>query len=350
MKRNITLGLACLLLLLLLAAWLLRSPVRHHVPPGEQARASATPATRPASTPAVAPKTDARSGSSAAVLTPAKQELYEERARKLGEEMNRPVAFFGRIIDQDGKPVQGIPVKLGLSFFGKIVRAGLLPSHSDFEQITDAAGEFVIEGRSGLSLDVALPTRRDYDFDPKGLQVMFQDEAAGKPAGVMSTREKPYVFHAYRKGKSEQLTKGAIAFYDCVPDDRPYVVRLGNSKVVEGAGSGDFTISFQRQAGTMTQAPYDWTVRIDGRDMELMPSNDEFMYTAPASGYSDSWSYSQPRDATDFKREVTIRFYVRRKNGSMYGRVELQLISDYRERSGFVLNYWENPKGSRNLE
>lgn len=350
MRRNTILGLACLLLLLLLAAWLLRSSTRHHVAPGEQVRASATAATNPVSKPTVAPKTDAGSSSSAPVLPPAKQELYEERARKLGEEMNRPVAFFGRIIDQDGKPVKGIPVKLALSFFGKIVRAGLLPSHSDFEQTTDAAGEFVVEGRSGLSLDVTLPTWRDYEFNPRGLQVMFQDEAAGKPAAVMSTREQPYVFHAYRKGKPEPLTKGAIAFYDCVPDGRPYVVRLGNSKVVEGAGAGDFTISFQRQAGMMTQVPYDWTVRIDGRDMELMPSNEEFMYTAPASGYSESWSYSQSRDATDFKREASVRFYVRRRNGSMYGRVELQLISDYRERSGFVLNYWENPKGSRNLE
>ena len=279
-----------------------------------------------------------------------KQERFIKKARDIGNSLNRPAKFYGQIMDQDNQPVRGVSVKCDLSYFGNIVRPGLMPDNKQFERVSDSAGGFSVEGEVGLALDVVLQPKPGYVFKPIALQVMLRDEGPNKPAPALSTPEKPFIFHAFKRNPSKVLIKGAIAFYDCVPDGRSYIIKLRGKQVSEGTIGGDLRISVQRPIGPTGQTDYDWLVQIEGDGMDLVESNDVFMYLAPEAGYESSWGFARRAGDRNYTREVHPKFYLKSRDGSTYGRVEMQIISDYREASGLIINYWLNPTGSRKLE
>lgn len=279
-----------------------------------------------------------------------KQARYIEKAREVGNSLNRPAKFYGQILDQNNQPVSGVNVKCDLSYFGNVILPGLMPDNKQFERVSDNAGRFYVEGEIGLALDVMVQPKLGYVFKPTNLQVMLRDEGLNKPAPTLSTPEKPYIFHALKRNPTEALIKGAIAFYDCVPDGRSYIVKLRNKQVSAGTTGGDLRISVWRPVGRANQKDYDWSVKVEGAEMELVESHETFMYQAPEAGYESSWSFARQAGGRDYTREVNPKFYLKSRDGSTYGRIEIQIISDYREASGLIINYWLNPTGSRNLE
>ncbi|MBK8475487.1 MAG: hypothetical protein IPL39_04035 [Opitutaceae bacterium] len=238
-----------------------------------------------------------------------------------------------------------------MSYFGDTVLPGLKPHYREFDRVSDDLGCFSVEGDNGLALDLKIQPKPGYQFRPVGLQVMLRDEGVGKPAPTISTRESPYVFHAFKHGqKVEGMSKGAIAFYDLVPDGRPYIVKLRSNRVVVGTTDGDFRISVKRPPGWANQTDFDWSVQIDGVDMELQETHDEFASEAPASGYGLIWGFAQKAGTTGYVREVNPKFYLKSRAGVQFGRIEVQFIADYRDGAGLIVHYWLNSSGSRNLE
>ena len=279
-----------------------------------------------------------------------KREQYVLKAIEYGRSVNRPGNFYGQILDQNDKPVTGVKVTFEVSYFGIVVLPGLMPHNKQLERTSDNAGRFSMQNETGLAMDVKLPVIEGHEFKPTALQVMLRDEGVGKPAPTLSTPEKPYVFRAFKRGKSEPLIKGAITFYNCIPDGRSYILNLKDRRIIEGANGGDLRISVQRPAGTMRKDDYDWSVQIEGVNTDLIESHDEFMYQAPADGYVPSWNFAQQTGVEHYTRDVSPKFYLKSRDGLTYGRIEMQIISDYRNASGLIINYWLNPTGSRNLE
>ena len=275
---------------------------------------------------------------------------YINKALSVGKSLNRPVKFYGQILDQDNLPVSGVSINIELSRFGDLVQPGLRPESKPLERISDNTGRFFINDEDGMVLEVMLQPKLGYIFKPAALQVMFRDEGVNKPAPTLSTELKPYIFHAYKSSPASTLIKGVIAFYECMPDGRNYTINLKNKQIREGSIDGDLTISLQRPLGWRDQNNYGWSSKIEGKDMELIASKDVFMYQAPAAGYVTAWNFAQQADAVDYTREANAKFYLKSRDGSRYGRMEIQIISDYREASGIIINYWINPTGSRNLE
>ena len=282
--------------------------------------------------------------------TNTKLERYVAKASDLGYSMNRPVRFYGQIIDQNNQPVGGVGIKCNLSYFREVALPGLMPANKQIDRVTDDSGRFSVVGEIGLALDVTILPRNDYIFKPDFKQVMLRDEGINTPAPKISTADNPYRFNAFKKGGSADSIKGAFVFYDCIPDGRFYTVKFVNKKIVEGATGGDLRISVRRPVGGYSQKDYDWSVKIDSADMVLMESHDVFMYQAPEAGYEHSWSFVRQASRSDYTREVSSKFYLKSLDGSTYGRFEIRIISDYREASGLIINYCLNPTGSRNLE
>lgn len=349
MNRNKLILIAVLLLLIWPAWWL-----TNRVTPSIDAPSSAPGQSSKTSTPA--PDATGQqsiripSAEERAISAEEKQQRYLEKARSAGKSFNRPGNFYGRILDQNDQPVMGVTIKCGLSYFGDLVLPGLKPHYDQFERTTDADGRFSVEGQSGLSLDLRLQPKPGYEFRPTGLGVTLRDIALNQPAPTLSMPDKPYIFRAFRKGQAEALLKGEIAFYDCEPDGRSYLVQLKSNHVVEGTTGGDFRISVQRPPGWTNQIDYDWAVRIDAVGMELVETHDVFMYQAPASGYESSWNFSKKAGEEDYTREVDPKFYLKSRDGAAYGRMELRIKSNSREKSAILIYYWLNPSGSRNLE
>ena len=81
-----------------------------------------------------------------------------------------------------------------------------------------------------------------------------------------------------------------------------------------------------------------------------METQDRFMYSAPASGYSQLWSYSWRAGQTDYKKMAAPKFYLKSQDNSIYGRIEFEIKSKFNDNSSIMIKYWLNPSGSRNLE
>ena len=274
---------------------------------------------------------------------------YEEKARKLGKMLNRPAKFYGRFVDQYNKPVEGVVVKCGLSYFDDVVRAGLSPHYRKFERTTNSVGDFSISEDGGLALDLTIQSREGYIFKPNGISVMLSDVSPGEPAPTISTAERPYVFQAYKLGRPETLTKGSI-FCALARDGRAYSIDLEKNSIKEGERGSDLIVRVSRLPGRTGQANYDWSVRVDAGYMELLQSSDEFMYHAPVTGYLAFWEFSQKAGDRIYSRGKHSKFYLKAKTGNRYARLELECISSFREEFGIRLKYWMNSTGSTNLE
>lgn len=277
------------------------------------------------------------------------QRRYLDKARSEGRKLNRSVYFYGVVLDQHGKPVPNVQVQCGLSRFSDILRPGLMPHYDKFLRETDASGQFSIEEEVGLALDLELMEKSGYEFRPNKFQVSFRDVGINEPAPAVSSREHPFVFHAFVQTSGQVLTHAAFSFYDVVPDGRPYNVSLQRRIVTLDSGPGDFTLSIQRPLGRMGQTDYNWSVQLNAVRFELIESRDEFMYQAPEAGYAVSWKFAAHAGSKDYERTVSRKFYIK-SAGGIYGRLEILIISDQRERAGVNISYWLNPAGSTNLE
>jgi len=97
------------------------------------------------------------------------------------------------------------------------------------------------------------------------------------------------------------------------------------------------------------QQKYDWTATIEAVDGGVVASTDEFMYRAPESGYEPKLTVAVSAQDPKWSAEGKVAFYL--KSHGKYGRVTAEFTTDYdRPKTGFRIDAYFNPTGSRNLE
>lgn len=273
-----------------------------------------------------------------------------DRIREAGKSLNKPISFYGRVVDQFEQPVSGITIEVSYSFNNDVIQVDYMPHHQSIKLISNAAGEFVFEGESGLAMSVQLQPKAGYEFLDRGLlNLSFRDIGIGRPAPTISTRDTPYIFRAYRNLGAEPLFVGAL-FHRFPPDDRSYVVDLLARTVTPGRTGGDFIISGRRPPGPPNQQKWDWAFDVNGTAVELLEVNDEFLNLAPTDGYAGSWTKLAKATDTNYRKKEIHRFYFRRRANRIYGTIIMELFAEYDEDFAVRINYRLNPSGSRNLE
>jgi len=275
-----------------------------------------------------------------------KQARYLKKSLEVNKQLNRVISFYGQILDQDNQPLTGIQIEGHYSFFNTVIPT-LEPEQKKVAFTSDTNGRFEFEDEKGLSLQLQVQPKEGYEFKNNGILIIpFQ---VGAP--VISTPDKPYIFHAFKKGQTEPLIVGGMVFYDCKPDGRWYAADLKSKQIMEGESNGEFKISVTSPFGSMGHTNQDWSIRIEEIRVGLIEeTNDPFMYQAPESGYQSSWSYAQQAGEPKYKREVHSKFYLKSQDGSMYGRMNMDILVGGRDGPAIEIHYWLNPFGSRNLE
>jgi hypothetical protein len=148
----------------------------------------------------------------------------------------------------------------------------------------------------------------------------------------------------------EHLVTGS-KFFGIIPDGRIYTIDLLNGTKSEGqSGDGDLHVLITRPAGVERSSRYDWSYRIEGINGGVKETQDEFMYTAPESGYQTAYEKSFAAKQGDWTDRLKKNFYIRSRGGTIYGRLEVEIVPVYQDKSVFSIVYAVNPKGSRNLE
>ena len=144
------------------------------------------------------------------------------------EATNVPINLWGKVVDQDGRPLSEVSVKydysiehgnlLGVAWSDQERRAG--------EAATDVGGLFSIQGLKGHALTIVTLEKSGYQFRIKGALIF--DFYGSTPSGkFIPDQRKPIVLTMVRKDQMEPLihVKGSLR-----------VARRGDSRAVESLG------------------------------------------------------------------------------------------------------------------
>jgi len=336
-KRAVIISVLALVALLLLWLWLRDVPSARNQPSVAAGEASA---------PATAQSPNNRSMPADAV-TGTKDRLAF--ARDLMEKANRPIQFFGKVIDQDNNPIPGVRVTLEIRI-SKELAPNIIQDVFDRPVLTtDADGRFTLTDAKGALLGVHALEKAGYEPSEKAFRKSYwywRD-----PSQVFHPNaDRPEIFRMWRKSGAEKL----------VSQDRmtriPYDGRVVTFELLTGretAGGGDFRVALVRnpQQVKWGQRNYEWTLTIESVDGGLIASSDEQMYRAPADGYQARLVIHMPADDPQWTDDKSVEFYLKSQGGKHYSRVKLSvMVGSEKPTTGLSFHAFINPSGSRNLE
>jgi len=283
-----------------------------------------------------------------------KLEAFISKVRGVLSARNRPIDFYGKVVDQYGSPVPGVRIDCQVEYYGAIVHPDYSWSYETLALESDGNGLFAIRKRHGVMVEVRSLSKQGYEFERGDLASIesysYADLPGGKPAPTISTATSPVIFRAYKKGQGAALIHEEFSVH-CEPDGEAHVVDLLNKRVLNVTDvGGDFKVAFQRPAILQPHDLYDWTVEISGIDGGVIESTDPFMYQAPENGYNSKWRLEMKASSPTYRADVTRTFYLRSRGGRVYGRLKIGIWPNYQGKSALFIDYWLNPNGSTNLE
>ena len=270
-----------------------------------------------------------------------------EMAREIQKSKDKPIEYYGKIIDQHGQPVPDVTIKASIQYFGSIVNAGFLPSNNTIERVTDEKGRFSISDESGLTIGFDSFSKQGYTFqhvEPINYRSGFTASGGA---------ESPNIISAYKIGEApNRLLLGEARYYSLVPDGRIYSLDILNRQILEGYSSGQIHVSYTYTEGSTNLKPSDWSVTLEANGGGVIETNDALMFEAPESGYAPKWTENFKMGSENWTTRLSRKFYIKALNGEIYARLEIYFrpfFSNYKQDNKIVVKYWLNPQGSRNL-
>jgi hypothetical protein len=82
----------------------------------------------------------------------------------------------------------------------------------------------------------------------------------------------------------------------------------------------------------------------------LIESGAEQMYLAPEAGYQQRYVIEHMATDTEWAERESRQYFLQSRGGKVYARLEVEILSHYRDQAIFNIEYYANPNGSRNLE
>lgn len=266
------------------------------------------------------------------------------------------VQFWGKVLDQDGHPVEGASIRASVTTLRMIKTE---KGYREFELLdtqSKADGSFMFDGAAGFSLTIEKLTKPGYVLPAPYQEAMrfpedFKHRYTYNPMGGP---EKPFhpdpaspvIFRLWKLRSPEPLLLcGTWSGF------------RGPEYQLDGEATPDVvrTISVAVASVGTKQSPL-WEVTMtaaetDGGIAKANP-NDAFMFEAPAGGYERVQKFRYgPEDTRNYGEGAPVRVFVRSKQGRWYAAVDSIFFAP--DDSGEIRTksrYWLNPNGSRNLE
>jgi hypothetical protein len=270
-----------------------------------------------------------------------------QRARDIGLSLNAPMEFHGRIIDQYGKPVPGISAEFKSIFYNAVVLATYEPHKKIETRVSDENGEFHFNKSEGVTLSVSLKPRLGLRYEKFGSwSHSFQSDKQSGVTVQPTSRAVPFIFHVYRLEEPAEIREGLIESY-LEADKRVYEYSLATQKVVE-IGKGDFQVSVW-QDQTSGQKGRFWGISIAGKNIQLLPTEDPFLYYASVDGYQSNWDFSWADDVKGFRYNRDFKFWI--KQGESYGSLSVECVAFWKDKFRLIVRSSINLKpGDPNLQ
>ena len=285
---------------------------------------------------------------SAGVATPEADQQYEvikdRRERELQRLSTTQIKFFGKVIDQEQRPVVGARTKYtihNLSFRGNPTIQGPL---------TDSEGRFEIFGQ-GPAITVSVE-HSDYHKGPvaeKRLDYAVVGAAVQLPP-TPPTKDTPAVFILQEKGTTEPLIHYRRIESRLPLSGTPVFVDLLSGTVRPGANSLKLILNSDGASLPLNEFyPFNWWLTIEVTNGGVADRRDKIDFQAPVDGYSALVKFDMSPEALGDKwtSRLDQEFFVEFPSG-LFGRFHLTVSA---EKGLCIIESYLNPTvGSRNLE
>lgn len=257
-------------------------------------------------------------------------------------EWKMPISFYGKVIDQDDQPLEGVEVILQWTDMSA-------KGSSERTIFTDSDGRFELSGVSGKRLGVNQVFKRGYYRVNKGIPTSFEYAAFFESNYHKADARNPVVFRLRKQGEipDELIVRETMMGID--PNGTPLFIDLGTTRK-SGAEMGDISVRITRTAPKGLKR-FDWRADIGGiNGAGLLESDAEFMFEAPNDGYKSGYTYEFIQSSPDWKNNLRKQYYVTCNGGKLYCRLEVEFMPKYQNTAAIAIRFFVNPTGSRNLE
>lgn len=262
------------------------------------------------------------------------------------------VVFYGKVIDQDDKPVSEARVLYFIS--GQFMAAG---AGSGFT-LTDEQGRFRIQGE-GAKIVVQTITGSQIDYNTPTPEKVPYLSGGRNPKLIIEdwdkyTSDDPYVFKAWRVEKYENVKKGYDG-YSLLPDGSIYTYdpfdRDRGNRWHDGETDGLIRVSCERGEMAHGRDFQDWRITLTPVDGGIQLTDDIYMNIVPDNGYQPALSIEQQLSSPDYQRSViNQRYFFTAHHGKYYGGLFVHYTPHFRnDQCDIEISYKINLDGSHNL-
>ena len=269
------------------------------------------------------------------------------------------IRFWGRVVDQDGRPVEGVDLVASAATMRMIpTKDGRFRSQTGMRATSGADGTFQFEGAEGFSMTIDKIVKPGYVL-PVWLQCAKPDQKywyrfhSRNPdfPDFKPDPKNPEIVRLWKLKDPKPLRQDYIGFR-ILPEHPPREIRL-NQRAGDVREVPDFTV--EGRVEMLDGRPL-WTLvfRSNGGGFVRPVAGDEFCFTAPSTGYQ---SVLEVRidDPMDRKRLLNyspgaqFRLFARTRMGRCYTGM-WGYLSGSSESLRADLTAWTDPAGGTNLE
>ncbi len=243
----------------------------------------------------------------------------EEYAKDRTYEWKTPIEFFGKVIDENNKPVANAAVEaqwVGLEETRDGVGKKKLSS--------DINGKITITGLKGKCMSVRV-SKKGYFTSHKIPNNDFEYAGFWEPNFIEPDRENPVIFHLIKRVPRESVKVIGYRVFE-LPSTIMYIDLLSQNGF--SPSQGDFTIKVSRESLPGNANIFNGSIDVRSiGSAEFSESDEELMMSAPDNGYvkSITKTFRNNNGSTD---EI-LRFYIRNSERKFYAKVELKFVLLY---------------------
>lgn len=268
---------------------------------------------------------------------PAKPLTVEEW---LEREYSHPFFFYGKVVDQDGVPVQGATADFQW--------ASPKGNEQNASSVSDSLGLFSLEKGNGYKLLITVSKTGYYTPNGEKLTTIAYGDESGRET-FKANPINPIVFHLQKRGVGVDLITSQ---YGISPDFPIHIPRDGAPIKIDfmqrkAGDSGQMIVTENKPEFKDWKQATSWSFKMEIPDGGFIEENDEFPFEAPETGYQSAVEYNFQQSQPDWTINLKKDFYIKFGNPPLYGRLHIETGISY---GGATLTYAINPTGSRNLE
>jgi hypothetical protein len=269
-------------------------------------------------------------------------------AALLASAYNTPIDFWGKAVDDTGRPVPGASVHF-------VVSDKYFEDGSDYDTTADTKGLFSLTGVKGLSISVRVTKPGYYLMQNESrATIAYGYRTDAKDIRPPPTKDQPSIFVLRKAHPNTGLKIGTGRRVILPQDGKPVAVRLDGHNTASPGMDGALVIETQLDLTRMNELKqFPWRCRLSVPGGGLITRTDKLDFEAPDSGYltEEIILMNLPHSKSDRWSSIVERDFFLKLPGNHFGRISIKLDIDERATHNW-LHYsgaWD-PTGSKNLE